>query len=817
MTFVDVILPLPVSGTFTYRVPDQFQGLVRIGMRVVVPFGPRKFYAGIVVLLHSRPPQNFRAKNIIDVLDDNPVLKRPQLQFFEWISEYYMSHLGEVYQAALPSGLKLSSETQVRINADYEADSILSNQEQAILDLLSDEKKWSISSLNKSLEVADCMPTIKKLIDKAAVEIIENIASRYKAKTAIFVRLSPDYQDENKLKEAFDSMKRAPKQLALLMHFLAISESLKKEPKPISKKELLENTDISNSVFNVLIEKGILEAYKKEIGRLELDKVKTRPAFELNPHQKTALSSINKQFKEKNVVLLHGITSSGKTEIYIHLIQNSLKEKKQVLYLVPEIALTTQLTSRLQEVFGNKLGVYHSRFSDAERVEIWNNVLHNKTYEVIIGVRSSIFLPFKQLGLVIVDEEHEPSYKQYDPAPRYHARDSAIMLAHMHGAKTLLGTATPSIESYFNAEAGKYGYVELNVRHQEIQLPEIEVVDMKEAYRKKRYEGHFSDVLLEKIKEALQNEEQVILFQNRRGYAPYVECRACAYVPKCQHCDVSLTYHEHINTLTCHYCGYSERLTDNCPSCHTPGLKTRGFGTEQIQEEISQFFPEARVLRMDLDTTRSKKSYQQIISSVENHKTDILVGTQMVTKGLDFEKVSLVGILNADNLMNFPDFRSHERAFQLLAQVSGRAGRKHKRGSVVIQTSMPEHPVIKQVLENDYASMYQLQMGERNLFKYPPFHRLVQITVRDKDIRVVNRAVKELNIKLKERFGNRLLGPVTPVISRIQNQYIRQFLLKIENQASQKKAKELLEDIIKEALSAKGLNRVRIQIDVDPN
>lgn len=817
MKFVDIVLPLPLAGTFTYRVPDALQDKIRIGMRVIVPFGARKFYTGIVVLFHSQTPEKYHAKNIIDVLDDEPVLKRPQLQFFEWISAYYMSHLGEVYQAALPAGLKLSSETEVKINPDYEADSILSEREQSILSLLADEEKWTIAAINKILEVSDSMPVIKKLIEKGAIEIDEKVTEKYKPKTTTFVHLTPEYQSEESLRELFDSMSKAPKQLSLLMHYIAISDCLKKSPKEISKKQLLEHTAVSHSVFNALVDKGIFELYQKEIGRLDLADIATQAAFPLNEYQQKALTEVQAQFKEKNVVLLHGVTSSGKTEIYIHLIQKALKEKKQVLYLVPEIALTTQLTTRLQQVFGNKLGVYHSKFSDAERVEIWNNVLHNQTYEVIIGVRSSIFLPFKHLGLVIVDEEHEPSFKQYDPAPRYHARNAAIVLADMHGAKTLLGTATPSIESFYNAEIGKYGYVALNVRHQEIQLPEIEVVDMKEAYRKKQFEGHFSDVLLEKIKATLAQKEQVILFQNRRGYAPYVECKACAYVPKCQHCDVSLTYHAHINTLTCHYCGFSEQLSDKCPSCQTPGMKTRGFGTEQIEEEINKFFPEANVMRMDLDTTRSKKSYQQIIAAMENHHIDILVGTQMVTKGLDFEKVSLVGILNADNLMNYPDFRSHERAFQLLAQVGGRAGRKHKRGTVVIQSSLPDHPVINQVLKNDYAAMYQLQSEERSLFKYPPFYKLIQITVKDKDIQIVNRASRELAIQSQPIFGHRMLGPVIPVISRIQNQYIRQFLLKLENEVSPKKAKEVLEETIQKTLSQHGLKRVRIQIDVDPN
>jgi primosomal protein N' (replication factor Y) len=818
MKYVDVVVPLPVSGTFTYAVPTEWTDSIRIGMRVVVQFGARKLYTGIITVIHTQEPTLYKPKEILCLLDTEPVMRRPQYKFWEWISGYYMSTIGEVYQAAVPSGLKLESETEVCINPDFEADEILSVKEQQVLDVLSDTKPHSIAELNKFCSVTDIMPVIKKLLDKGAVEVNESVSEKFKAKTEACIRLSTLYSEEDKLKSLFDSLSRAPKQLTLLMRYIELSKCLKtKNTEIVFKKALLEKTAISAAVLNNMVEKGIFEIYQLETGRLGVATLETAHAFPLNDSQQKALSDIENQFIDKPVVLLHGVTSSGKTEIYTHLINKTLAEGRQVLYLVPEIALTTQLTSRLKRVFGNKLGIYHSKFSDAERVEIWNNVLHNKSYEIILGVRSSIFLPFRHLGLVIVDEEHEPSFKQYDPAPRYHARNAAIVLANMHGAKTLLGTATPSIESYFNAQTGKYGFVELKERHEEMQLPEIQVVNMQEAYRKKQFDGHFSDVLLEKISSALKNKEQVILFQNRRGYAPFVECKACAYIPKCKNCDVSLTLHASVNTLNCHYCGYTERLPDICPVCKTPGLQTRGFGTEKIEEEIKKIFPDARVQRMDLDTTRSKKAYEQIITAVENHKIDILIGTQMVTKGLDFQKVSLVGILNADNLLNFPDFRAHERAFQLMAQVSGRAGRKHKRGLVIIQTSTPQHPVITQVLHHDYQAMYELQSAERQLFKYPPYYRMIQITLKHRDAAVVNRVTKEMAVEMKAVFGNRVLGPVIPAISRIQNLFIRQILFKIETEASLQTAKNYLQDIMQRMLSKQEFKSVRISFDVDPN
>ncbi|MFA6582530.1 MAG: primosomal protein N', partial [Paludibacter sp.] len=733
-------------------------------------------------------------------------------------SSYYQAFLGDVYQAAVPAGLKLESETQVRINPDYEAETVLSEKEEKVLMALSDGKAISVNELNKITEMRDSLPTLKQLLEKGAVEISEELAEKFRAKTDSFVRLTDETIKEENLRKLFDDLSRAKKQLDVLMMYIDLSKCLTPAKKrEVSKKELLERTGASPAVLNGLVERGAMEIYVREIGRLDVSEIQTSEQYTLNDSQGEAYTEIEKQFLEKQVVLLHGVTSSGKTELYIQLINKVLAEGKQVLYLVPEIALTTQLTSRLKRVFGKKLGVYHSKFSDAERVEIWNNVLNDKTYDVIIGVRSSIFLPFRQLGLIIVDEEHESSYKQYDPAPRYHARNAAIVLASMHGAKTLLGTATPAVETYYNALTGKFGLVELNQRHEEMEMPEILVVDSKEAYRKKEMESHFTPLLLEKIGKALQNSEQVILFQNRRGYAPYIECKACAYVPHCKNCDVSLTVHKVFNTLTCHYCGYTEPIPSICPACGTAGsLITKGFGTEKIEDEIKLIFPEARVSRMDLDTTRSKKSYEKIISDFEQQKVDILIGTQMVSKGLDFERVSLVGILNADNMLNFPDFRAHERAYQLMAQVSGRAGRKNKRGTVILQTSSPEHPVIGQVIRNDYKAMYDTQCDERKLFKYPPYFRMIQIVLRHRDPKVLNLAANRMASDLRAVFAARVLGPNVPAVSRIQNLYIKHILLKFEVEASPERAKEILRQITNQLIAEPQFKSLWVNLDVDP-
>ncbi|HLP06039.1 MAG TPA: primosomal protein N' [Paludibacter sp.] len=818
MKYVDVILPLPIASTFTYSVPDEWEERVRIGMRVVVPFGKKKMYTAVVYRVHLVTPVVYEAKEIVCLLDVAPVLRRPQLKFWEWVSSYYQSFLGDVFQAAVPAGLKLESETRVRINPDFEAETLLSEKEDHILHALSDGKAVSVAELNKVSTVRNILPVLKQLLDKGAIEISEELVEKFRPKTETCVRVAEEALREDKLRNLFEELKRARKQLDLLMLLIDMSKCLTPaRQRDVSKKELLEKSGASAAVLGGLVERGVVEIYSREIGRLDVSVVQVAQQSPLNGFQQKALDEIEQQFIDKPVVLLHGVTSSGKTELYIQLISKVLSEGKQVLYLVPEIALTTQLTTRLKRVFGQRLGVYHSKFSDAERVEIWNNMLADSSYDVIIGVRSSVFLPFRQLGLVIVDEEHETSYKQFEPAPRYHARNASIVLASMHGAKTLLGTATPSVETYFNATTGKYGLVELNRRFEEMDMPEIVVVDTKDAYRRKQMESHFSDTLLGEIGKALQNHEQVILFQNRRGYAPYMECRACAFVPHCKNCDVSLTVHKVFNTVSCHYCGYTETIPQTCPACGTPGsLVTKGFGTEKIEDEIRLAFPEARVSRMDLDTTRSKKSYDKIITDFEQHKVDILIGTQMVSKGLDFERVSLVGILNADNMLNFPDFRAHERAFQLMAQVSGRSGRKNKRGLVILQTTMPEHAVIGQVIRNDYKAMFRTQCDERKLFSYPPYFRLVQVVVRHKDSAVLNQAANQLAADLRAVFGNRVLGPNIPLISRIQNMYIKHILLKFELPAPIDKAKDILRQVTNNLQADPRFKSLLVTLDVDP-
>lgn len=818
MKYIDVILPLPLRASFTYQVPDIWESEIRVGMRVIVPFGKKKLYTAIVYIIHTQPPTlPYEIKEIAGILDANPILRYPQLRFWEWISSYYMACMGDVFQAAVPAGMKIESETTVCINPEFEAETALAPKEQEILDVLSDGKATTVDALSKLLSFSNILPVLKNLLDKNAVEINEELTEKVRAKTEIYIRIQPEYNSEEKLRDLFDELKRAKKQLDLLMSYIDLSKMLiPSRFTEVSKKSLLEKSGASAAVLNGMLEKNIFECYKKEVSRFSDYSADTREIHPLNEFQQVALRETELKFLEKPVVLLHGVTSSGKTEIYIHLIKKTISEGNQVLYLVPEIALTTQLTSRLKRVFGDRLGVYHSRFSDAERVEIWNNVLNDKSYDIIIGVRSSIFLPFRKLGLIIIDEEHESSYKQYDPAPRYNARNAAIMLGTMHGAKTLLGTATPSIESYHNALNGKYGLVEIAQRHNDMKLPDFMIVDTKEAYHKKQMNGHFSDTLIAKMSKALENREQIILFQNRRGYAPYIECKQCAHVPKCKNCDVSLTVHKAFNILSCHYCGYTEPIPAICPACKTPGLGTKGFGTEKIEDEIKIQFPDARIARMDYDTTRSKKAYERIITDFEQQKIDILIGTQMVTKGLDFECVSIVGILNADNMLNFPDYRAHERAYQLMAQVSGRAGRKHKQGLVILQTSVPEHPVIKQVLNNDYASMFKTQQTERQEFKYPPFYRIIEIELRHRDIQICKQSAHELANQLRAIFGTRILGPVEPPVSRIQNMFIRQIIIKIENEASPIRAKELIHAATDTLLSDNRFKAVRLSIDVDP-
>lgn len=815
--FADIILPLPLAGNFTYIIPDELKESVKIGMRVVVPFGTKKIYTGIVQYIHAIPPELSSVKEIIAVLDNSPILRRPQLPFWEWISHYYMAFMGDVYTAAVPAGLKLESETAISLNPDFEAQAPFTDKETRLYNALCDGKSHSINELTKATGFKTILPTVKNLMDKEAVSLSEELKTAYKPKRLPYVRLTQEAQSEVQLQHHFDSLKRAQKQLSLLMAYLELSRHLAKTgQREVSKKELLDHTNLSPAVLDALIERNVLHIYFKEISRLSHDRAAMQPLATLNPIQQTAYRSLITQLKEKNVVLLHGITSSGKTELYAHLIDETLRLGRQVLYLVPEIALTTQLTQRLERLFGNKLGIYHSKFSDNERVEIWNNLLHDKGYEVILGVRSSIFLPFRDLGLVIVDEEHESSYKQYDPAPRYHARNAAIVLAGMHGAKVVLGSATPAIESYQNALSGKYGFVELNQRYEELELPEVITVDTKEAYRKKRMTGHFSEELIDKMNAALERKEQIILFHNRRGYAPYVECKQCAYVPRCPHCDVSLTYHKHFNQLTCHYCGYSTNVPNICPSCQTPSLETKGFGTEQVEDELQTLFPEAKAARLDLDSVRTKRGFEKIIRDFELHNIDILIGTQMVTKGLDFGDVSLVGVLNAGNLLYYPDFRAHERAYQLMAQVSGRAGRKHKRGLVVLQTPETDHPVIRQVIANDYKGMFATQMHERHAFQYPPYFRLINIVIKHRDASVNNHAANLIAQELRALLGQRVLGPDNPPVGRIQNWFIKHILLKMENSAAPDTVKEIIKSVVEKIKTDSRFKSLQVHYDVDP-
>ncbi len=754
-TYVDVIVPLPLEGTFTYSVPHDLADRVRFGVRVAVTFGASKVHTAIVVRVHQDKPA-FNVKDIVDVIDDQPMLLEQQYQLWQWLSAYYMAPLGDVYNAALPAGLK--------------------------------------------------------------------VEENYKPRTETYVDLCEPLRNEQSLNVALDLLKRAHNQREALMHFLRIShwETIEgtqtAEPVvDITREELMNVSHCSYAVIKSLVERKILFTYEREVGRLNdhgeehLENVKR-----LNEAQQEAYNQIVFQFLKKNVVLLHGVTSSGKTEIYIHLIKKALEEKKQVLYLLPEIALTVQITSRLRHVFGDKLGIYHSKYSDAERVEIWKKQLSHHPYEVVLGARSAVFLPFQRLGLVIIDEEHETSFKQQDPSPRYHARSAAIVLARMYGAKTLLGTATPSVESYYNACQGKYGLVTLTSRYKDIKLPEIRVVDTKDLQRRKMMTGPFSPPLIAAVNEALKSGQQVILFQNRRGFAPMIECRTCGWVPKCTNCDVSLTMHKSMNLLTCHYCGYTYRIPAVCPACGGTDLRGRGYGTEKVEEYVGQLFPEARVARMDLDTTRTRNAYERIIDDFSSGRTNLLIGTQMVSKGLDFDRVSVVGILNADAMLNYPDFRAYEHAFMMMAQVSGRAGRKGQRGKVFLQTKNKELPIIRQVVENDYQGFYEALLEERRMFSYPPFHRLVYVFLRHRHDEVVESAGIEMGSRLRQGLGERILGPDKPSIARVKNLHIRKIVIKLENGIEQKAVRHYLRTVQQQLLQDKRYAALQVYYDVDP-
>ncbi len=755
MKYVDVILPLPIEALFTYSIPADMESAIAFGKRLLVPLGKSKKYVAIAVRTHDIKPE-FECKPIISILDQQPILLDEQFRLWQWISSYYMSPLGEVYNAALPAGLK-------------------------------------------SIE-------------------------KYRPKMETYVGLADKFKNEQALHVALGVLARAAKQQKILITYLALShwdslegDSPRQNIKSITRDELMNASHCTTANIKALVDRGILYTYELEVGRLNragephIDLIKT-----LSGAQSQAYNQVLMQFMQKNVVLLHGVTSSGKTELYIHLIKKILDEKKQVLYLLPEIALTVQIMERLHRVFGNRLGIYHSKYSDEERVEIWQKQLSDNPYDIILGARSATFLPFQNLGLIIIDEEHETSFKQQDPAPRYHARSAAIVLAQMYKAKVLLGTATPSLESYYNTKLGKYGLVELTIRFQGIRLPEIHVIDIKDLQRRKMMSGPFSPQLLAAVREALNSGQQAILFQNRRGFAPMVECKICGWVPKCQNCDVSLTYHKNTNTLVCHYCGYTYPVPDVCPNCGSKDIKGRGYGTEKIEDQIREIFPEAKVARMDLDTTRSRNAYERLIDDFSSGRTNLLIGTQMISKGLDFDKVSVVGILNADSMLNYPDFRAYEHAFMMMSQVSGRAGRKGKQGLVILQTKNPDLPVVSQVVHNDYQSFCSELLEERKAFHYPPFYHLIYVYLKHRHDGVVNTASIELASKLRSWFGTRVLGPEKPAVAKVKTMNIRKLAIKLENGIDQKKVREYLKFAQQQMLKDSRYGALQIYYDVDP-
>ncbi len=826
--FADILLPLPLRGTFTYRVPQAMNGQLRFGIRVVVPFGKNKLISGLVTHIHQNVPNQVNIKYILDIVDQFPIISERQFALWKWIADYYLCTLGEVMSSALPSALKLAGETQIHLHPDFDGDlSALSELEVRIAEVVSHRQSITITELTKLLQVAKVIPYVKSLVEKQVLVTDEEIRNRYKPKTETYIAFAAEYQKQENLYRLLDELEQKKTTAKQAQVVLAMLVTMQKNginndfAFPIKKAQLLENEKISLSSFQKLVEKGVIEILTKVQSRLDtFDAQSDASQIVLSDAQQTAFTEIRNQFATFPVALLHGVTGSGKTEIYIKLIDEVLKQGKQVLYLLPEIALTSQIVNRLRKYFGDKVGVYHSRFSEYERVEIWNRVLQNDAdisgkYQLILGARSALLLPFTNLGLIIVDEEHDNSYKQLDPAPRYHARDCAIILSHLHQGKTLLGTATPSLETFYNVQYKKYGYIPLTQRYAKSVLPQVWVVDMVQTVRQRKQKGVFSQFLIDKMAEALERKEQIILFQNRRGYSLRLFCNTCQTAPTCQYCDVTLTYHKRSNLLKCHYCGYAIEVPRQCPTCHSTDVEMKGFGTEKIEDELAELFPEAVVQRMDLDTTRSKTAYQQIITDFEQHKTDILVGTQMVTKGLDFDRVSVVGVLSADNLLSYPDFRSFERTFQIISQVSGRAGRKDVPGKVVIQTYQPDHPALKFVVANDYRSMYNTQIAERRQFNYPPVYRLIKLTLKHKEEEFLNEAAKALANNLRQLFPGQVLGPEFPLVSRIQNYFMKDIWVKFPKDETLVQRKNTLNDAIWQFRTETAYKSVHVVVNVD--
>jgi primosomal protein N' (replication factor Y) len=809
--FVEVILPLSLSINYTYRVPFELNESIAIGKRVVVQFGKHKIYTALVKSIGNQPPELYQAKYIIDVVDEIPVITANQFKFWDWITSYYLCNEGDVMAAALPAGLKLASETILMLRDELPNELNLTEKETLIVAVLHKQQRISIDDVVELLGQKTVYPIINSLIGKEVIYIAEEVIEKYKPLLKSFISLNSFYREEENLKQLFDILERAPKQLDALLAYLKLAKS----DTTVPKQKLLEESGSGQAALKALIDKDIFIVEKRQVSRLNDSKDEFEVNFELSVAQHEAFLAIETQFTSKDVVLLHGITASGKTQLYIKLIEKAIANGGQVLFLLPEIALTTQIVERIKKYFGDKIGVYHSKFNDNERVEIWNKVL-NGSYQVVLGARSAVFLPFKNLNLIVVDEEHESSYKQHEPAPRYQARDAAVFLGYLHQTKVVLGSATPSIESYYNAITGKYGLVELVERFGGVQLPLQEVVSIAEETKRKKMTSYFTSVLIDDMTVALENKEQIILFQNRRGYATILICATCGYAPKCVNCDVSLTYHKTSGKLHCHYCGYHQSSLNICPACGSVHIEQKGFGTERVEEELSLIFPEVKIARLDLDSTRTKNGMQQIISDFQDKKTQILIGTQMVAKGLDFDNVSLIGVINADTLLNYPDFRAFERSYQLLAQVAGRAGRRDKQGKVCIQAYNDTHRIIKQVIENDYLAMYNDELLERKQFNYPPFTRLIFINVKHKDSNVLNIAAQSLANTLKAQLGNRILGPEQPMVARIRNYYIKQIIIKTEKNAPIQKVKTILKDTIRHFNTQKDFKSVITQIDVDP-
>lgn len=813
--FVNVILPIPLAKLFTYSISEVEAEFLKPGMRVAVPFGKSKIYTALVNDVHNNAPVAYNAKEIHQILDDAPIVNEIQLQHWRWIAEYYMATVGEVFKSAVPSAFLLESETLILKNHAYDIDEhTLQDDEFLVFEALMHQTSLKVHEVAAIIDRKNALPVLNRLLEKNAILIKEEIFEQYRPKLVRFVKLGKEYLSEAKLEVLLQDLTRAPKQSQVVLSLFQLQAG---NTKPIKVDDLVKMSGGSKAVIKSLIEKQILEEYFIQTDRVNYDEGGENMSIKaLNEYQKKAFEDISENFERGKVTLLHGVTSSGKTEVYVKLIEQCLRSGKQALYLLPEIALTTQLIVRLQGYFGEKVSVYHSKYNVQERVEVWRNVALKKSKaQIVIGARSALFLPFSDLGLIVVDEEHESSYKQFDPAPRYHARDAAIVLATLHKCNILLGSATPSIETYFNVQTGKYGYAEISRRYGNVLLPEMELVDLKEQTRKRRMKGHFSERLFDEIGETLEAGEQVILFQNRRGFAPVVECTTCGHSPQCPNCDVSLTYHEYKKQLRCHYCGHHIALPESCPACGSQTLDTKGFGTEQVEKELETLFPNAKAWRMDLDTTRGKFGYEKIINAFEQQEIDILVGTQMLTKGLDFRNVGLVGIMNADTLLYFPDYRAHERSFQLLTQVAGRAGRTQKRGKVLIQSYNPYHQILKQVTTSSYEEMFKEQVYEREQFKYPPNNRIIKLTFKHKDYNRLNEASEWFAKALRNVFGQGVLGPEYPPVARIRNQYLKHIIIKIPKKQSMSKTKNSIKRISNSFNAIAQFQSVRIIYNVD--